>query len=104
MYFYIMAILGLFFIVGFFVAVSRLYDIKNYLQSINVSNDRIYVASSMMLLQQVDKIERGTCPSCNHRMVVGLPTCPFCKQDLDWSQWVFARTDEDKVKDDIAAT
>jgi len=94
MYDIILGILGLFFIVGFFVAVSRLYHIKNYLQAINVTSNGIYIASSLMLLRQVEKIERGTCPTCNRRMVLGLPICPFCKQDLDWSQWVVTKTEK----------
>ena len=88
MYGTILGILVLFFIAGFFVAVSRLYHIKNHLEAIKVTSDRVYVASSLILLQQIDRIESGTCPACNRRMVLGLPICPFCKQDLDWSQWV----------------
>lgn len=94
MYDIVLAVLGLFFIVAFFVAVSRLYHIKNHLQAISVTSDRIYVASSLMLLQQVDKIEHGSCPACNRRMVLGLPACPFCNQKLDWSNWVVAKTDD----------
>ncbi len=100
MYYIVLAILGLFFIVGFFVAVSRLYHIRNYLQAIDVTTDRIYVASSLMLLQQVENIDRGRCPACNRGVVFGLPICPFCKHNLDWSEWVVADRKENAAQEE----
>ena len=61
---------------------------------------RIYTTSCLMLLQQDEKIERGTCPVCNRRVVLGLPICPFCKQDLDWSEWVVAGQKENATQEE----
>jgi len=98
MFYIVDVIIGLFLIVGFFVAVSRLYHIKNHLQAINITSKRIYAAIGLMLLKETDQIECGTCSVCNRQVIIGISICPFCKRELDWSQWDAAYQKEDAIQ------